>query len=95
MKSLVKWLLVPALVLVVLSVFAADRAEAARVWVYSPVYPAFAPYPYPYAYPAYYPGYMVVRPRVIVYRPAPLVAYPAYVPAPVVAPCRAAYYPWW
>ena len=89
MKHLVKWLLAPWVLMVGLVFVGADRAEAARWRVYYPGY--HVAYVRPRAYPVYSPSYYwVARPMPVrVYRPAPVVVYPApsyCVPAP-------AYYP--
>ena len=102
MKRLLKCLLAPAVLLVGLTLFGPDRAEAARwrthvgAW-----YPPYAAYAYRYR-PYYYPRYYWPSPavRVHVYRP-PVVYAPVYrpayryAPAPVVVPYSAPYYQVW
>ena len=100
MKTLVKWVLAPALVMIGLTLAWPEQAEARRMWV-GVHYPGYhAAYAYRPWYPRYYhPGYHWVAPPVSVrvYRPAPVVAYPSYryVPAPVVVPYAVPYYRVW
>lgn len=65
MKSLVKCLLVPAVVIAGMIMVGADRAEAHR-WARRPVARVFAGYPhyYPYARPYWRPGVHVYAPGV-------------------------------
>ena len=103
MKSLVKWVLAPVLVVMGLTLAWPERAEAGRVRV-GVHYPGYhAAYVYRHWYPRhhhhFHPGYHWAVPpvRVHVYRPAPVVAYPSYhyVPAPVVVPYAAPHYQVW
>ncbi len=97
MKRLLKWSLAPAVLLLGLTLFGADRAEAARWRAYARSWyaPYVATYAYPYwtsYYPRYYWGPRAVR--VPVYR-SPVVYGPVYRYAPVIAypaPCYGVWY---
>jgi hypothetical protein len=92
MKGLVKWFLVPALVLTGLMLFDTPNAEAGRWAVRAYSYPAYADtYAAPYYGPYYYGPYW--RPPVVVYRGPAWVAPPVYAP-PVYRPYRALYWGW-
>lgn len=104
MKRVMKWLLAPAVLMVGMALFGAERAEAQRWRVYYPAYRVpYVSYAYPAYYPTYYPTYypsyyVAARPvRVRVYRPAPAVVYPTYyhVAAPVAVPYCGPYYSVW
>ena len=87
MKSLVRWVLAPMLISAGMFFVGSDRAEAHRrvARVYSPIHYGRVVYRHPR--PVYYAPPVRVR----VYRPAPVIAYPAYgygyyYRAPVVVP---------
>ena len=92
MKSLTRYLFVPALLLGGMAVISASQAEAG-VWVRRPVgrvivapAPVYA-HPYRYAAPYRYPGVRVAAPGVYVgVGPGAVYAPPYYAPAPVVVP---------